>query len=559
MSDFTEREAFENSQKSASSAVRADTAQIPSDLEERLAEARLKRQKILAAKGKSDSRPKVKRPAFLEPEKSSERASAPITKPDPRRMAKTPEDVARADARAAKAARFALLEPQEPLAAKPPEPRQSSRLSLSRIAAVGFACFFGLGFGMVLSLGAVVGLGWVSVTDVATRLGATDPVDTRAPVVYDQSYQALNTPLVNVSASPPTRFIELAIKAPVQKMSALAGISHPDLAPRGMLSPGPRVTTFDQAAPLTTKLDATPAFILTSFETPTRAGVSPLQSLNQQANVDGLPVLFEVSPIKVLSDFSDMITPSLSVLPVVAPASQGSIPVVRSVPSLLRTEPDQNSWAEPGPIAKPVYSLAIENWTPTDGSDTSSSLKFAGLNPAPDPGPAITALAAPAFARSLPLVEGPFTREPSLALTLAEQGADIRRVALVTYAPRSVSEPELSRSLAVLAATGFPIEASNRVKFKVSKSHVRFYKRADEKVARAIAQEIGGEARDFSRSKTSAPSGHIEIWFAGTRSAAAKPKTKTTYAQRQAFLKARLKDRLVNSLRRGEHLGSTRP
>jgi hypothetical protein len=193
----------------------------------------------------------------------------------------------------------------------------------------------------------------------------------------------------------------------------------------------------------------------------------------------------------------------------------------------------------------------------------------------PDPAP--RAVAPPP---GVPKVSGPAPAETSIELAGAaarpvtaplanESGPG--RLQVNVMAPKSVAEADLAATITGLQDAGFRLGENDRVSFKVSKSHVRFYHATDRAAAEALAARIGGEARDFTSSDFNPPEGMIELWLQGsgpTVSAArpakptkkaARPQTARTAAKERkapsedAVMKG-LRDKIVRQLQKGEHL-----
>ncbi|GFE52070.1 hypothetical protein So717_38230 [Roseobacter cerasinus] len=83
------------------------------------------------------------------------------------------------------------------------------------------------------------------------------------------------------------------------------------------------------------------------------------------------------------------------------------------------------------------------------------------------------------------------------------------------YAPASVTTAALDQRKADLDRMGFETATVQRLNFTVSAPHVRYYDAADAVSARALAQDMDIEARDFSHSGNGSP-GRVEIWLDGT-------------------------------------------
>ena len=532
---------------------------LSDDWEERLAVARAQREKVLKAKGKKPSKPKVERPRFLDEDPAAQLGlprAAPSAKagPNPTKEASTAGILAPSDEAATLATAFRDAAQSE---TEPPAKRLA--VPISRAATVAFACFFGLGFGMVLSFGAVVAMGWISWQDIAPGRSISEPVAASpAPQIFG-NVNPEPLPEVSVNTAVQFRHVRLTPVHVQQRETPrllLSGASDVRLA--SVSSPPPRLDATGASNELASQLDFQPATIDVAFENPLRQAVKQALLEAQSKSGDVLPTLPEQSTVQfsVVSASLALPTPDLS-LP-----SAGSIrdvmPVRMQIPSLFKGAPAEAvnvSWAQPEKLevfdiglTKLSLTAATDDIAVPDGSiaDTLPAFALPG-RPAQQE----------AIASRLPAVGGPPEFKPDLAFRLGFRGGAAERFSLVTFAPANVPNDKMARNAELLQATGFPVAKSNRVNFKVSRTHVRYYNREDESVARAIAAEIGGPARDFTTARNPPPPGRVEIWLKGNRkftSVASKPKHAVSAAQRNAALKSKLKNRLVSKLRSGAHL-----
>ncbi|WP_299677646.1 hypothetical protein [uncultured Roseobacter sp.] len=148
----------EHSVKQENQPTSAERAALQIDLEERLATARIERARVLAEKGAIEKKPPVTALAF--------RDSAAKTSDFAPKLAAPKTSAVSVPAQAGHHSASGLLatDRNPATASINAEARQGWRIPLPVV--VAFAAFFGLGFGMVLSLGLVVGLGWVSLSDL---------------------------------------------------------------------------------------------------------------------------------------------------------------------------------------------------------------------------------------------------------------------------------------------------------------------------------------------------------------------------------------------------------
>jgi hypothetical protein len=128
-------------------------------------------------------------------------------------------------------------------------------------------------------------------------------------------------------------------------------------------------------------------------------------------------------------------------------------------------------------------------------------------------------------------------------------GADAYEAVL--NAPSTLTEEEISIVAASVRETGMSLDGVNRVNFKISTKQVRFFYSDDAKLASAVAQHIGAQARDFTDYRPSPPVGSIEIYLAGKGNSVARkaPRRRKSISEAE-----RLRSKIVRRLRNGEHL-----
>jgi hypothetical protein len=143
-------------------------------------------------------------------------------------------------------------------------------------------------------------------------------------------------------------------------------------------------------------------------------------------------------------------------------------------------------------------------------------------------------------------------------------GADALLVRVA--APGTAPEAEIDRVSAVLTAAGVGESRLDRVSHRVSEPHLRYYHAEDAEAAAALARAMDLDLRDFTRFRPAPPDGMIEVFLAGERAAPVRSAAAPARAAvRQPAPPARatppppdpatlLRDRIVERLRRGEHL-----
>lgn len=120
----------------------------------------------------------------------------------------------------------------------------------------------------------------------------------------------------------------------------------------------------------------------------------------------------------------------------------------------------------------------------------------------------------------------PFETAPAPPFSLPEglfgPGSDLPSAKIFVFAPRTLSENEVNAQVDTLAETGLQTANLQRIAMTISTTHVRYYTASDARVATALAETLGIEARDFTHTPSGEP-GHIEVWLAGRSGAMAAP------------------------------------
>lgn len=190
------------------------------------------------------------------------------------------------------------------------------------------------------------------------------------------------------------------------------------------------------------------------------------------------------------------------------------------------------------------------------------------------PYPALDGVRPVALAPALPGL----TRDPSPPvdtaprLSVAGAGGLSVRVAV----PQTAPEEDLARISAILGGAGIEIGSVDRVPYRISASHLRYFHPRDAQAAAVLAGALNLEMRDFTRFRPAPPDGMIEVFVAGDRIARAtpmpprpassqrvapRPTPQATVARRAPPAAAAppdpsraLQNRILERLRRGEHL-----
>jgi hypothetical protein len=287
------------------------------------------------------------------------------------------------------------------------------------------------------------------------------------------------------------------------------------------------------------------------------ASIPRLQAVPDQAG-DTLPMLPETSLVQVASFVASPTPPPVENSAQILGSAKDAMPVRIAMPALFKGTPD----GVPEDVQQQaeqlvVFDDVIQGFVYRGPSDIDVFVKASIIDSPPAKAVSVRAPVIGRQAFDLPEIGPPPDAKPTLAAKLGLSTEAAKQVELVTFAPTNVSDERIAGNAELLSSTGFPVADVNRVNFTVSQNHVRYYSLDDEKVARAIAAEIGGPARDFTNLRNAPPPGRVEIWLQGNGTAASStttaPTRTVTAAERRAAAKAQLERSLVNSLRRGDH------
>ena len=92
----------------------------------------------------------------------------------------------------------------------------------------------------------------------------------------------------------------------------------------------------------------------------------------------------------------------------------------------------------------------------------------------------------------------------------------VRRTVYI-HAPTALPDGAVAEIAAALGAAGFAVSTPIRVGFDVGADHVRFYHAEDAEAARGLARTLDGTARDFTGYRPAPAAGTIEVWLATDR------------------------------------------
>lgn len=546
------------------SGIASDPAVDKGGWEQRLAAARAQREKVLASQGKPQKRAPVEAPSFLKKDSNGTLVLDPeLEKPHPEVFgagtsdngpAGQPEDVDQANS----GSWFGT----------------SRRPNMLILAFIAFACFFGLGAGLALSLAAAINMGWLSV-NVSSSETSDDLQSSAMQTVGPQSEMSVETDasLTGDASLPESSFADRNLVADLPADDDLAAPSGPDRVLVGLETSRQRLGSADVVEELVSPDTPEPAEFRYVFTDSLPLSEQPDKLPGKDDAGDRLPQLPETNNVAAMLVVDDLAPLSVDGIKLASLSLENSLPDLPPSPVLNEIEPG----AMPQVSREPPRKLAV-----FDGMlDVTAMPGATPVSLVPDI-PAIGNPPDKSQTASLSVLEGseyaafamPGDSDEqlaplSLADKLAEEGAPTDRVYLVTFAPQSISEADMAVQTALLSVTGFTSDAVNRVNYRVSSTHVRYYNRGDARVAGAIAAQLGAEARDFTNIKNPPPPGRIEVYLAGDSGANARsvstqrrPTTNESQAravQREAGEKARLVQSIVSRLQRGAHRGPAVP
>lgn len=530
--------------------------------EERLAAARAQREKIQREKEQSAEAKNVDTPAFLSTdpaaqwEQSRDSAVDSLLKHDAVSANDMPNPLP--------VGRKELLSDFRNFdAVERPKPKPSAM----HMAGVAFVCFFGLGFGMVLSLGAVLALGWIPFPEFTVEEeGEATPSPTFIPEVssidadaFTGSATASGAPELLMSNDVSAETTNVQRDAP----DPLSGTAPDVFAADAQLSaPKPDDGAFSAAT--ASRLDFQPASLATTFVKPVQTPEAPATRLTRpDLSGDSLPQLPEVSNIDTGTVVATLKAPVQDEGAIALAAVGDEVFAAKSVSSLAVSVPDT------------VPSLLDAAPTDIEVLDRGVPERFASLDLEADLGTPATTVEDPPVrtgtftlpdfqetALNLPEIGTPHQRVPESASVSLSGVAGLGQISLVKIAPTNVTESRMSEMAETLSAAGVQVSSVDRVNYRVSQTHTRYYNRQDEEAAQQIAAAVGGVARDFTNFASPPPPGLIELYLEGQRRAvrtATAPRTTATAAaattstrtntERREELRSTLTDRVIDNLR----------
>lgn len=557
------------SRASAKKTIEEELA-VPANWEERLAIARAKREKVLAAKAKASQHiPKAKAKPSSRPQKPTislakaqqlrdqtpqsdnvvaVAALVSSKKPTQRNIAPVEKETKKQD----------FQVPTIVVPAKPPSPKEEPRKKKAGFAFIALACCVGLGIGIALGVGlSGAFLSPNSPLPSDNRLAEIPPSDPEAnPNVASLSEGLISNPEIiaveetvqNIPEPGPELLITLE-QSQIEYLSATvtdsALVEIPDSAfgsPRVQSSisePSELLRPFDIGFDSVARLPSgwTSAPRLAQLGLPSETSNSGLLSFQAVARpTNSVDLIASLSPdaltsLALGSETAGTVLVSTDVP--LWPAAPNSLPfeqvVFTSTPteslsagpkvSLIAALLPDAAPLQPESLA-PVPAVVIGLPQPTElpvetyTSNLIAGFSGAGNLPARAAEPETLEVASLKFA--LPLVEpapdAPTDLNFAASIGLTRQQAE--KFNLYLFAPGSVSDPNLAEYQSTLLETGLSLDTTRRVSFKISKTQIRYYNSSDATVAKKLASELGIIARDFTSS--GGDLGRIEIWMQGT-------------------------------------------
>lgn len=516
------------------------------DLDQRLAAAYAQREKILKAKGKPLTRRPVRPPSFLE--KGAE--GGPDLRLD--------VDHRGTEDRENEGSAPELAESPTQAAHSSAQKASTRRLAVPTVALIGCACFFGLGAGVVFGFAAASGMGWISISgSVPEPLEPKQQVVERAPALQSKMSSTLGY-LVPADARPS---LSVANDQIVETRNAalhyLLTPPPPDTAISAVKSPGPKLETVLTTEKLLPLSDFQPLHFETILANPVFLSAHPGTLSSKDDVRDGLPNLPEKSNIEAMLKVNLPNPPPPNDIKLASLTQNDNSVDLLSQPVLLEIEPGavpQLLNENPGKLS--VFDAVMDGLAMPTPIPASHALEIPMLSRPPHKSKIVAVPEVMDTAFALPKIGNPRQGTITLAEQLAQEGAPSDAVYLVTFAPNSLGEAQMASHTALLQSTGFEAEVVNRVRYRISSTHVRYYNRSDSIVANAIAERLGGDARDFTNIRKPPEQGRIEIYLEGERrkqSATGTLTRRATAPVNRASEKARLEQSILSRLRRGEH------
>lgn len=520
--------------------------------EARLAAARTAREKILKEKGRSQETTPIKPPYLIEPP-GHENSSPPA------------EDTA--ESATALDETFLLYKNKFGTAAKSSgkAARQTGRrLALPVVATVTFACFFGLGSGIILAYGALVKTGWLSASTAVEGEKETTTARVAAGPQVEPA-EVLSSPAIeqpDTGASSIYTAFDSQESGEVQPPSVLTQLPTGRIGPLADPS-GSEFGVGEMDLEEASQSQFQPSELSVILENPVHLSFSSGTVHEKDTLLDEVGFLPEKSNIDVMVAMAGLTPPPLDqgkqlTFDRSVEEKSGQV-IIALTPVLQQVEPTEfpQVFSDPSPRFS-VFDGELPQFAVAFSAGNTSLPNFPSATPPPEIPVARTIRSFDKNDLELPNVGAAREQRGNLAALLGFDPVSASMIELVTFAPKSISDDGVAKNTEFLESTGFVASAVNRVNYRVSNTQVRYYRSQDEGVASALASEIGGIVRDFTNVANPPSMGLIEVYLkgegSGARTTTGTP-PKLTAAQRLANQKAQLERNIVNSLRRGEQFG----
>lgn len=231
------------------------------------------------------------------------------------------------------------------------------------------------------------------------------------------------------------------------------------------------------------------------------------------------------------------------------------------LPVALPSQPaPESAAASSSPLAPVAVQLAGVPQGLNPDAVQGSPVRLAMLWADEGPNVATDALVVPDAALLIALPNPDTTPPAPLAeVALPAPGANYPDVQIAFWAPTATPDARVQEADDAIRAAGFDFGAPKRLDITITQDQVRYFQPEYRDAAEALAEAIGGRARDFTNYRPSPADGTIEIWLKGdeppappARVARAPAPRQPTRAQREQQELLQLRQRLLQTLRQND-------
>ncbi len=354
---------------------------------------------------------------------------------------------------------------------------------------------------------------------------------------------AVAPPVAAAAAAAPRRSRWLDRGAAVFTIAVLAALYF-----TGQFDPAPQIATVTPPAAVTpapAEPEAAPAPEVAAALPQTRPLARPEAAPAEGAATQAALVL----PDTATGSLSDTAT-APAAAPATAPATAPAATAEPALPIVAAPEPATASPAPEQTLAAETPSAIATLTAPADAPEV-----------APDAPEALAALAAPETA----LPTAPEATAPGAALNSAApviaaippaarpwdpRGRDLaaaQNLRIILTTSSAMSATQRAGFEAAIESFGFSIGTAQTAGFRISENQVRFFHPEDINAAGALADAVGARVRDFTSFRPAPPPGTLEIYLNAEGLAPLQPASAGEALDR-------LRDRLAEAIRRGDHL-----